>query len=406
MGKVFVGIGFGAIQGGLFLYEASRSGNFNRYVVAEVIPEVAAAVRKHGGYAVNIATPSGVDRQQVDGVEIYNPSVPEDAASLVAALAEAGEIAVALPSVAFYTRGAPSPAILLAQGLRQRHERKGGAPSVTYAGENHNHAAEILEAAVRAELGADADAVLQNHRFLNTVIGKMSGVVTDEAQMVRDDLVPIAPGLPRAFLVEAFNRILISSIDLPGFERGITVFAEKDDLLPFEEAKLYGHNATHALVGYLAHERGYDTMSEALANGDVRKTAREAFLNEAGTALIAKRVGVDLLFTIGGFTKYCDDLLERMGNPYLRDQVSRIIRDPERKLGWEDRLVGTIRIALGCGLQPHGFARSAAAALKFWRPGLEADDVARALMEIWGREVPADEAARVSAVIAEELQRC
>ncbi len=402
MDKVFVGIGFGAIQGGLFLYEASRSGNFGRHVVAEVIPEIAAAVREHGGYAVNIATPSGVERQQVEGVEIYNPSVSDDAAELVAALAEADEIAIALPSVAFYTRGAPSPAALLAQGLRERHEQRGGAPSVTYAGENHNHAAEILEEAVRAELGECADAVLKNHRFLNTVIGKMSGVVIDEAQMECDELVPIAPGLPRAFLVEAFNRILISSIDLPGFERGITVFEEKDDLLPFEEAKLYGHNATHALVGYLANERGYETMSEALGDGDVRKIAREAFLNESGTALIARRVGVDSLFTVGGFTEYCDDLLERMANPYLRDQVSRIIRDPERKLGWEDRLIGTMRIALSCGLQPNGFARSAAAALKFWRPDVGANDVVAVLGEVWG-EVPSDEAALVSAAIAKEM---
>ena len=31
----FVGFGFGAIQAGLFLYEAYRSGNFGRLVVAE-----------------------------------------------------------------------------------------------------------------------------------------------------------------------------------------------------------------------------------------------------------------------------------------------------------------------------------------------------------------------------------
>ena len=47
-----------------------------------------------------------------------------------------------------------------------------------------------------------------------------------------------------------------------GFARGITAFIEKDDLLPFEEAKLYGHNAIHALIGYLAHERGLTLMSQ------------------------------------------------------------------------------------------------------------------------------------------------
>jgi hypothetical protein len=85
-------------------------------------------------------------------------------------------------------------------------------------------------------------------RFLNTVIGKMSGVITDPLQLHALGLTPITPEAGRAFLVEAFNRILISRIhfDTPGFQRGIQAFIEKDDLLPFEEAKLFGHNATHA----------------------------------------------------------------------------------------------------------------------------------------------------------------
>ena len=41
---------------------------------------------------------------------------------------------------------------------------------------------------------------------------------------------------------------------MPDFKRGITVFDEKGTLQPFEEAKLYGHNAAHALMGYLAQE--------------------------------------------------------------------------------------------------------------------------------------------------------
>jgi hypothetical protein len=42
------------------------------------------------------------------------------------------------------------------------------------------------------------------------VIGKMSGAVVDPTEMRAAGLAPIAPGLERAFLVEAFNRILIA----------------------------------------------------------------------------------------------------------------------------------------------------------------------------------------------------
>lgn len=43
--RTFVGIGFGPIQSGLFLLEAHRSGNFDRLVVAEIVPEIVDAVR-------------------------------------------------------------------------------------------------------------------------------------------------------------------------------------------------------------------------------------------------------------------------------------------------------------------------------------------------------------------------
>jgi len=341
--RTFVGFGFGAIQGGLFLYEAFRSGNFDRLVVAEVLPDVVAALRRSGGrYRVNIATPTGLEVHEVTGIEALNPKDPADRVALLAALGEASEICTALPSVDFFSSVAP----LLAEGLR--------APAVIYTAENNNHAAELLEAAVRRL----NPALPAKHQFLNTVIGKMSGVVT-----ATGNLAAITDGLPRAFLVEEFNRILITQINLPGFRRGIEVFSEKPDLLPFEEAKLYGHNAVHALLGYLANRRGYQFMSDLAGDAELMRLGREAFLEESGPALIARRGGLDQLFTPAGYQAYAEDLLCRMTNPWLSDAVVRIIRDPRRKLSWNDRLIGTMRLALDAGISPVRFARGARAAV-------------------------------------------
>jgi len=348
MSRTFVGIGFGAIQSGLFLYEAYHSGNFDRLVVAEVMPEVVDAIRKNGGYTVNVASSSGIQTHRVQGVEIYNPAVPNDWKKLVAALTEADEIATALPSVAFYDRGEDSVSRLLGEGFTGKRN-----PAVVYTGENHNHAAEILE-----ELVGPSPAV----QYLNTVIGKMSGVVTDPKQIADDRLEPMVPGSARAFLVEEFNRILITQITLPGFHRGVRVFEEKPDLMPFEEAKLYGHNATHALLGYLANERGCLFMSDA--PDELNSLAHDAFLYESGAALVNKYEGLDPLFTAEGFKAYVDDLMVRMLNPRLRDQVARVIRDPARKLGWNDRLIGTARLCLAQGIQPRRFAQGIRAALR------------------------------------------
>ena len=117
----------------------------------------------------------------------------------------------------------------------------------------------------------------------------------------------ITPASSRAFLVEAFNRILISHVCFPRcpgeprFRGAISVFVEKQDLLPFEEAKLYGHNATHALAAYLAALRGLGRMADLRCAPDLLDFIRAAFLEESGEALIRKHGGSDPFFTPEGY---------------------------------------------------------------------------------------------------------
>ncbi len=375
--QTYVGFGFGAIQAGLFLLEAHRGGCFQRLVVAEVLDdEVAALRREHGRYRVNVAGEHGIDIYAVDGVDVYNPRHAGDRENLIAAVAEATEIGTALPSVDFYTRGNDaSVAGILAAGFAQRKE-----PGIVYAAENHNHAAELLAAAVKSAAGNNSDQ--PPIEYLNTVIGKMSGIITDPVQIREQGLAPATLGGNRCFLVEAFNRILISRIRFPRFSRGLFVFEEKDDLLPFEEAKLYGHNAVHALLGYHAQRAGLLSMHEAAEYPEMMAEARAAFLEESGKAMLARHHGIDPLFTETGFKAYADDLLRRMVNPNLQDRVERIIRDPRRKLGWDDRLVGAMRLVYAHGIEPVRFARAAAYALQFLCR-VEKSDPDEILREIW-----------------------
>src|ERR1017187_9601975 len=211
----------------------------------------------------------------------------------------------------------------------------------------------MLEAAVFDEIPADERARVQERvRFLNTVIGKMSGVISDAGEAQARRLATVTRDSSRVFLVESFNRILVSQVNFPQaageprFERGIAAFVEKEDLLPFEVAKLYGHNATHALAAYLCSLRGLQYIADLRRNPNLLGFIREAFLRESGEALIRKHAGKDRLFTPEGYSEYARDLLERMTNPHLQDTVERVGRDPQRKLGWDDRLVRTLRVAL------------------------------------------------------------
>ena len=398
--RTFVGFGFGAIQGGLFLYEAFESRNFRRLVVAEVLADVVRAVRAAGGrFPVNIVHGDWVETAQVGPIEIEDPAVTADRARLIEAVAVADELATAVPSVQFYVSPGPgSIHRILAEGLRRKAAAH-GPRAVVYAAENHNHAAEILEEAVLGEVpSAEQTAVRARVRFLNTVIGKMSGVVTEPESIAARGLAPLSPQIQRAFLVEVFNRILISKINFdesrtePPYQRGITVFEEKPDLLPFEEAKLYGHNATHALAAYLGATRGgAETIADLRRFPEIVSFLRAAFILESGEALCRKHASVDRLFTRAGYEEYADDLLERMFNPFLCDTVERVGRDPQRKLGWDDRLIGTMRVALGQGVQPVRYAFGAAAGLATMdRSILEKNSpVAKLVDPLWGDASPA-----------------
>jgi mannitol-1-phosphate 5-dehydrogenase len=411
--RTYVGFGFGAIQAGLFLYEAFHSEAFRRLVVAEVLLDVVSAVsRAEGYYTVNIAHSDQVEHASVGPIEIQNPALELDRVRLIHVIAEAEEIGTAIPSVAYYVSEGPgSLHRILADGLREKAAR-GGPQAVVYTAENHNRAAEILEANVLEEIPEDErEAVRSRVRFLNTVIGKMSGVITDPKEIETQRLNTITPGQGRAFLAEAFNRILISKIafeeaeEETPFRRGIAVFEEKGELIPFEEAKLYGHNATHALAAYLGAIRGVERIADLREIPGALSFLRSAFIEESGEALIRKHAGVDPLFTRAGYTHYADDLLERMTNPYLRDTVERVGRDPQRKLGWDDRLIGTMRVALSQGIEPWRYAVGAAAALETMDPAAGADTSAETLLgPIW-REASPEKRERKSVLDLVEVGR-
>ncbi|MHC4538004.1 MAG: mannitol dehydrogenase family protein, partial [Planctomycetota bacterium] len=349
---ILTGFGFGPIQAGLFVKEAFQSGNFTRLVVAEIDASLVDAVKaNNGGYYINIAKSDGIETLKIDNVELLNPNIPADKQILIQALAQSTEITTSLPSVNFYESGGNnSIASLIAEALNNSPTKS----TIIYTAENNNHAAEILQKAVTKKTAPLPEESLQ---FLNTVIGKMSRVVTDPAEIAELKLKTIAPGLDRAFLVEQFNRILVSRTRIPDFKPGIDIFIEKDDLLPFEEAKLYGHNAIHALMGFIAAVKGYTKMTEPANDSDIMQIAGAAFLQESGAALIKKYSHLgDELFTDSGFNDYAEDLLTRMTNPYLGDTIARVVRDITRKLEMNGRIFGTMQLALEYGIEPKNMA--------------------------------------------------
>lgn len=405
---IFVGFGFGPIQAGLFCYEAMQSGNFRHLVVAEIVPEVVAEIRVTGGlYKLNLAHLDHIEAVTVGPIQIEDTAVYADRARLIEAIAAAQEIATAVPNVRAYRSGGQgSLHRILAQGL-QRKVAVAGPVATIYCAENHPHAADLLRAAVMEEVPEAERAEVGHYaRFVNTVIPKMSGVMKPT-----DDLAPLTPTSERAFLVEPFNRIMVGQPDFAEngatfatgptnrFTTGFPTFVVKDDLTPFDDAKFLGHNGLHALGGYLGLAAGVTYVSEWATTAGMMDFLRAAFVDEVGAGLIHRYAGTDALFTSIGFAAFADDLLVRTVNPFLRDTTDRLCRDPERKLGWDDRLIGAMRITQAAGIVPWRFAIGSAAALHALDP---AADPSVLLPALWRQAAPSKEEAEAMLALVQE----
>ena len=169
--STFVGFGFGAIQGGLFLSEAYSSNSFNRLVVSEIDQQTVEQVRAgEGTYFCNVAEADRVRVEKIEGLEIYNPLVPKDRMELIQAISEAQEMCTALPSFKLYDAGEDSVAKIICEGLKIKMESPELPSAVIYAAENDSRAASRLrKACINYLPGLSKERVV----FSETVIAKM-----------------------------------------------------------------------------------------------------------------------------------------------------------------------------------------------------------------------------------------
>ena len=189
--SVFLGIGLGPIQSGIFIAGAFRGG-FDRIVIAEVDAASVAAIRENGQININIAGINGIRQEVYERIEIYNPLVKTDLNALIQAAAEASELSTALPDVSCYRHVAP----WLREGFARQPERQ----RFVYAAENNNRAAEILH----EEIGQR----FSHTHYLNTVIGKMCKVFKGEET---PDL-PYAPSQPHLDLRQTAWYVLPQTV--------------------------------------------------------------------------------------------------------------------------------------------------------------------------------------------------
>ena len=394
--RTLAGIGFGPIQACLFLHEARHGGKFGRLAVGLRRADLARGIRSAGNRVfVNTATYGGIESHEIAAVDARLLGDAADRECFVGDLVSAEEIAVAVSGVDQYaTSGPESVHRLLATAIREK-ARGHGPPTLVYAAENHADAAGILERAVHAEVPEAERANCQNVvQFCNTVISKISMAIRNAEEISARGLRPAVDGIAHAFLAERRARILIDAVDPERTSgRHLSGLVEKEDLAPFDQAKLYGQNSIHTACGFFGLILGKQLMSEVSAMPAIRNLLLAMSRREFGSVLVSRYHGIDPLFTEDGIHAYTEELLERMSNPWIPDTCARTGRDPGRKLAWNDRIVGILRASLDSGLNPVGLGFATLAGLKVWSGS---DKSLEPLVALWRSEnVPASDIDRI-----------
>jgi len=167
----------------------------------------------------------------------------------------------------------------------------------------------------------------------------------DEAVVPEIDFATLRRGAP--IVVEGDSAILF--IDRRSWrsarrsgEPGLPELGDRvvftDSFLPLHMRKLWVHNMAHSLIGYLGHYKGYTLIHDAVRDQAIEGVVRRAM----------KAIGHELYrrWSYRENQMSLDDYIawrwERYDNQELRDTVARVCRDPLRKLGLNDRLLGPI----------------------------------------------------------------
>ena len=155
---------------------------------------------------------------------------------------------------------------------------------------------------------------------------------------------PIKSENPIDVVVEKFYEWNVERASIKG-ELKMEGMNLADNLIAYIERKLFTLNTGHAITAYLGNLKGLKTIADSIADEEIY-TIVKAAMQESGEGLVAKYG-----FDHDAHFAYIDKIIGRFRNPHLQDDVTRVGREPLRKLSANDRLIKPTMPAV-----EHGFA--------------------------------------------------
>ena len=235
---------------------------------------------------------------------------------------------------------------LLAKGIEAKAKTGGYLNLVTC--ENWKKPADVLKQGIEPLLSGPGRKYYEEQVGITEAVIMRSAIEPSEEQKRVD---------PFTVNVQDYWQLHVDASRLKGDLPPILGLNRIEEFDGFLEKKFYTYNAANGSLSYLGALAGYTVLSEAARDESLLKIL-DGVYRETSTAL-CRKYG----FTMEEQWAFTRTSLNKLQDRTITDTIERNARDPIRKLGPDDRLVGSARMALSYGVIPENLCMAIAAAI-------------------------------------------
>jgi mannitol-1-phosphate 5-dehydrogenase len=300
--------------------------------------ELVDLLRRQGRYTVHLVSENAVRQVVVEGFQTLHTGETE---AIAAAVQEADLVATSvlepnLPAVA----NALAPALLARLEATDR-------PLNIVAAENMLESSTLLKGYVQALVPESIQRCFTaTFGFPNSMIARV---------------VPIAQD-PLHIWAESYSEWTADRLTVLGHLPELNGLEWVTNQSARLMRKLYTANTAHVICAYLGWLAGYEYIHEAAQNPAIV----ERFMAAVGETRLA--LSAEAGFSYEDLLLYGESLRGRLASPLLPDSLARVIRQPVRKLGQNERLLGPLLLCVKHGLPRPALCYGIAAVLAASQP--------------------------------------
>ena len=242
----------------------------------------------------------------------------------------------------------------LARGIEMK-AKKGGVLNIVTC-ENWKQPAAILRNGIEEMISQDAKEYLKNSVGITEAVIMRSAIESDARLLEKDPLI---------VNVQDFWELPVDASRLAGELPPVQGLKLIPEFTGFLERKFYTYNAANGTVSYLGALLGYEKLADAAHDGRIIRVL-DGVYQETARALSRKHH-----FPLEQQLAFTETSRRKLQDYAIVDFIERNARDPLRKLGKDDRLVGSARLVQEYGIRPEHLCTAIAAAIHYVSPGDE-----------------------------------